>query len=200
MSTHLSSYFCQQREAKGLRPGQLARLAGCANVEKQGGRIREFEISGKISKELFERLTTALNIDLETIERLVGQDRKEFFEAWLKWVNEPIQPHLVVRLMAAVYSSQKLPPEITTMEEAEAYASSVAAESKRRVCLVWSRRISCWFLPTGELNVRTDAEPGQPNLPWLKVRGKGTAFVFGEGLTTGSTVDWPVQKGPGATS
>ena len=92
MSTHLSRYFQQQRLGRGLKPGQLARLAACVNVQKNGSRIRTFELSGTIGQELFERIAAALEIDAGTIERLVKQDRKEFFEEWLAWVNEPIQP------------------------------------------------------------------------------------------------------------
>ena len=89
MSTHLSRYFQQKRLEKGLKPGQLARLAGCVNVPKNGGRIRSFELSGHIGQELFDKLAAVLEIDASTIERFVEQDRKEFFEAWLAWVSEP---------------------------------------------------------------------------------------------------------------
>ncbi len=126
MSTHLSRYFQQQRLDRGLKPGQLARLAGCLNVPKNGSRIRTFELSGHITHELFEKIATVLEIDAATIQRLVEQDRREFFQAWLQWVNEPIKPYLVIRLMAAIYSSRALPAEISTQEEAEKWASAVA--------------------------------------------------------------------------
>lgn len=77
------------------------------------------------------------------IKELVEQDRREFFAKWLAWVNEPIRPYLVVRLMPAIYSETKVPPEIATMAEAEKWAASFAAEMKMQCCLVWSRRISC---------------------------------------------------------
>src|SRR5262249_4514160 len=145
MSTNLSRYIQQKRLDRGLKPGQLARLAGCVNVQKNGSRIRSFESSGCTGQELFEKIAAALEIDAGTIEQLVEQDRKEFYQAWLEWVNEPIQPYLVIRLMAAVYSSRAVPAEITTMEEAEKWASAVAGEIKKRCCLVGSRRISCSF-------------------------------------------------------
>ena len=191
MSTSLSRYFQQKRLDRGLKPGQLARLAGCVNVQKNGSRIRSFELSGSIGQELFEKIAAALGIDAGTIEQLVEQDRKEFYQAWLEWVNEPIQPYLVIRLMAAIYSSRAVPPEITTMEEAETWASAVAGEIKKRCCLVWNRRISCWFSEDGTLTKRTEAVPGEPNTPWIKVCGKGPAFVFGDDLGTVSLLDWP---------
>lgn len=193
MSTHLSRHFQQKRLDRGLKPGQLARLAGCMNVQKNGGRIRSFELSGDIGQELFEKIAAVLEIDAVAVERLVEQDRREFYQAWLEWVNEPIKPYLVIRLMAAIYSSRAVPPEIATREEAEKWAGAVAGEIKKRCCLVWSRRISCWFGEDGRLTNRTRARPGEPNTPWIKIGGRGPAFVFGDDLGTASKVDWPKQ-------
>jgi hypothetical protein len=169
----------------------LARLAGCSNIQKNGGRIRSFELSGHITQELFEKIAAVLEIDAATIEQLVEQDRREFYQAWLEWVNQPITPYLVIRVMATIYSSRALPAEITTMAEAEKWASVVAGEIQKRCCLVWSRRLSCWFNEDGMLTKRTEAVPGEPNTPWIKIGEKGPAFLFGDDLGTVSLVDWP---------
>lgn len=195
MSTNLSRHFEEKRRALGLKPGQLARLAGCSNDSKNGSRIRTFEIGGYISRELFEKITAALEVDQETIEKLVEQDRREFFEAWLKWVSEPIKPYFVIRVMATIYTNRAVPQEIATMDEAEKWASAVASEIKKRCCLVWSRRISCWFNEDGTLKERTEAVPGECNVPWIKVGGKGPAFVFGDDLGSVSMVEWPKKPG-----
>jgi hypothetical protein len=189
MSTNLSRYFQQKRLDRSLKPGQLARLAGCVNVPKNGSRIRTFELSGSIGRELFERIAAVLEINASTIERLVEQDRREFFEEWLAWVSQPIKPYLVIRLIAAIYSSRGVPPEISTMEEAEKWASAVAGEIKKRCCLVWSRRISCWFSDDGTLQERTEAVPGEPNVPWIKIGGK--TFLFGDDLRSLRRMEWP---------
>src|SRR5215471_1669473 len=165
ISTNLSRYFQQKRLDRGLKPGQLARLAGCVNVQKNGSRIRSFELSGSIGQELFEKIAAALEIECGTIEQLVEQDRREFYQAWLEWVNQPITPYLVIRVIAAIYSSRAVPPAITTMEEAERWASAGAREIQQRCCLVWSRRISCWFNEDGTLTKMTEAVPGEPNTP-----------------------------------
>jgi len=101
--------------------------------------------------------------------------------------------YLVIRLMAAIYSSRPVPSEIATLEEAEKWASTVAGEIKKRCCLVWSRRLSCWFNEEGKLTHRTRAKPGEPNVPWIKIGGKGPAFVFGDDLDTARMVDWPKE-------
>ncbi len=194
MSTHLSRHFEAQRLAKGLKPSQLARLAGCSNILKNGNRIRQFELTGQISQELFARIASALAVDPTTVERLVEQDRREFFDAWLKWVNEPITPYLVIRLIPAVYFRRAVPPSMTTMAEAEAWASMVAREERKRCCLVWSRRVSCWFSEKdGGLYARTEAVPGESNEPRMRIGGK--AFTFGHDLSTVARVTWPKRPG-----
>ena len=198
MSTHLSRYFQTKRLALGLKPGQLAQRAGCSNVSKNGNRIRQFEIGGDISQEIFTRIAAVLEVEQATVERLVEQDRREFFAKWLAWVNEPIRPHLVVRLMAAVYCRRWLPGEITTMDEAEGWASAIAKQQKMKCCLVWSRRISCWFDEGGKLYSRTEATPGEPNVPWMRIGGK--TFNFGPDLGSVSSVGWlKAQSTPDAT-
>jgi transcriptional regulator with XRE-family HTH domain len=176
MSTHLSQHFFEKRIAIGLKPSQLARLAGCSNVLKNGNRIRQWELGGKISLELLMKIASVLEIEQHIIEKLAEQDRQEFIEAWLKWVDEPIQPRLVVRLMAAIYSSRPVPENTNTMEEAEKWASSIAKQQKMRCCLVWSRRISCWFDENGVLEGRTKAEPGKSIVPWMQIGNKKFTF------------------------
>lgn len=130
-------------------------------------RIRVFEQTGSISWELFEKLAAFFDIDADVIEKLVEQDRREFFQKWLDWVNEPIQPHLVVRIISAVYSRRELSPGIVTIEEAEAWAASVAKESRMKCCLVWNRRLSIWFDETGRIAGRTEAVPGCRHIHWF---------------------------------
>jgi hypothetical protein len=52
---------------------------------------------------------------------------------------------------------------------------------------LWSRRISCWFNTDGTLTVRTEATPGEPNVPWMKMGGR--VFTFGTDLDSMSLVE-----------
>lgn len=193
MSTNLSRHFEQQRLARGLRPAQLAALMGFKNPVKTGNKIRQFELSGNIHPQLFQKLAVFLEVDGETIERLVEQDRREFFARWLKWVNEPITPYLLEKLMPVIYRSVRLPADITTQEEAERWAASYAKEPGRKCCLVWSRRISIWFNEAGKLVGRTEAVPDRPNEPWIEVGGK--PFQFGQDLRSLKAVAWTKKPG-----
>jgi hypothetical protein len=173
MSTRLSRYFEQKRLEKGLKPGQLARLAGCANVPKSGDRIRHFELSGYVQQELFEKITAALEISADDIQELVEQDRMEHFEACTAWLNEPVQPSVSVH-----YGGRSLPPEITTMEEAERWTSAFALEVKQRCWLLWNRRFSALFHWDGTLIERRETLPGTPPGPF---RGR---HRFSHSITT----------------
>jgi hypothetical protein len=164
------------------------------NSSKIGNRIRQFEVTGDISNELFEKLVAFFDIYAQIIENLIEIDRRQLFEDWLGWLNVPVQPYLVERLIAAAYRCVPLPPEIATSEQAEEWASTAARESKRKCCLVWNRRISIWFDERGALVSRSEAVPGKPNVPWIKLSGK--TFNFGEELRSVNLVDW--QKKPGA--
>lgn len=187
MATHLSRHFEERRLAKNLKPGQLAALVGYKNIPKGSNRIRAFEIAGKISTSLFEKLVSVLEIDRATIEKLATLDHREFIDDWLKWVNEPITPSLSIRLMPAFYSRRSLPPDITTMEQAEEWAASIAKETGKLCCLVWSRRISFWFDNDGVFG--SEAVPGEPNCPWLKLGKSGKPFVFGDSLSSIIPID-----------
>lgn len=193
MSTHLSRHFEKKRLALDFKPSELARITGCTNILKNGNRIRQFEITGTISRELLQEIAAALEVDPATIERLVELDRREIFEQWLQWANEPIQPYVVIRLIPAVYSNRPVPPEMATMEEAESWASSIAKEIRKCCCLVWNRRISCWFNEDGSLGERIEAVPNDPNVPWMRIGGKH--FTFGHDLSSVSPVDWPKKLG-----
>jgi hypothetical protein len=40
------------------------------------------------------------------------------------------------------------------------------------VCLVLSRRWSLWINADGQVEARTEARPGQPNMPFMQVQGR----------------------------
>jgi transcriptional regulator with XRE-family HTH domain len=165
--TKLAEHFRQTRLARGLRLGDLARRLGYKNVGKGANRINTFERGGRIHKDLFAKLAVALGIDSETVDRLVEEDRRQFFAEWNAWANEPIRPHLVVRLMAAVYTIHPLPDEIQTVEQAEAYAADFARGKKMHCCLVLSRRLSVWIGDDGSFSGVTEAVPGEANVPYM---------------------------------
>src|SRR4051812_7321926 len=103
MSTHLARHFQQARLDRCLSLGQVARLAGYKNVSGGCNRLCHFERTGSINRQLLRQLAAILEIDEATIKEMADRDQGEFLDAWARWVNEPIQPYLVLKIMPAVY-------------------------------------------------------------------------------------------------
>ena len=194
MDSQLSRHFRQVRLDKGVRVSHLARLCGYTNISKGSRRIHDFEHGGSIQRDLLLKMADALGIDRAKVEALVEEDRRAFFESWSAWASEPIEPYMVIRLIAAVYSEHTLPDEIESVEEAEAYAAAFAKEHRLQCCLVLSRRISVWFLVDGTISHVTEATPGQPNVPVMRIGGrKCVSKVVEHGIAI-SQVSWPKKQ------
>ena len=194
MESKLAAHFRKIRLEKGLKLSQLARLAGYSNISKGANRINSFERTGIVHTDLCIKLADALGIDRQTVDRLIDEDRRQFFEEWNAWANEPIHPYLVVRAMAAIYCPHNLPEEIQSVEAAEEYAISVAKKWNKRCCLVLSRRISVWIAADGSIENVTEAVPGEPNTPYAKIGGKTCLTKFTDHGMAFQQIQWP-QRG-----
>jgi hypothetical protein len=196
MESKLSEHFYKARLNKGLTLGQVTRLVGYRNVSKGANRINAFERGGSIHRDLRTKLADVLGIDHLTVERLMDEDRRQFFATWNAWANEPIRPYLIIRLMPAVYCAQDLPAEIESAEAAEEYAVNVARSRHLRCCLVLSRRISVWIEANGSISGVSEAVPGEPNTPVMWVGGNGRNACLMKTLDHGMAlqqIHWPQQ-------
>jgi hypothetical protein len=128
MQSHLGTYFRRTRIANGISLGDLAQQIGYRNLSKGCRRIATLETTGRARGDLIDRLAAALGIDGTTVEQLRQMD----FRAWEEWADDPDQRrYVVLRLLPAIYSEIPVPANVTTREEAEAFASAVAAERRR---------------------------------------------------------------------
>jgi hypothetical protein len=131
MSTNLSRFFRRRRLDLGLRPGQVARLTG-GRLCKTATRICLFEERGSIDPRLFPRLQAALGITEAEVDEQLEMDRKEHLQAWLEWVKEPEQPHLIVRAIPGFYIEHRLPEGLDALEDMEQYAAAFAKAYRKR--------------------------------------------------------------------
>jgi hypothetical protein len=168
----LGVFIRAERLRDGLTLGQLARLVGYRNLSKGARRLACLEHTGTATPDLLVNVAEALALDWTTVERLAEEDRQERLREWERWVSEPVPMYLVVRLMAAIYVRKGLPAEVTTPEQAEAWACGFAHRHRCRVCLVVSRRWSLWINADGQVEARTEARTGEPNMPLMRVRGR----------------------------
>ena len=170
--SHLGQFFRRRRAERGLGLGDLARLLGYRNVSKGANRIRAFEGGGKVHPALLGNLADVLEIGPDEIRRLVAEDYRD----WLAWADEPIRPHVVVRLMACVYQRVQLPDDALDPEAAEAFAAEVARGRRLRTWLVLSRRVSVAFDVEGKRRGRLEATPEMPCEPFAVVGGNRVQF------------------------
>jgi hypothetical protein len=158
MSSHLGKYFKEKRLAVGLTLGKLAGMMGYRNINRGCRRIRQVEEDSGYCKheKLLSKLAAVLKIDDETIIGLIEED----VDAYKQWEKaNPVDPHLVVRYMAAVYGRCKLPKNITTLEDSRKFASDKAVEMRFSVCLVWSHRLSIYYDQHGHEGGWSEKQP-----------------------------------------
>src|SRR5262249_14007608 len=105
--TRLGSFVRAERKRRRLTLGPVARLVGYQNINKGARRIASLEQTGGAMPDLLLSVGKALGLDLMPVERLAEEDRQERLRAWEAWVSEPVPMHLVVRLMAAIYSRRE---------------------------------------------------------------------------------------------
>ena len=138
--TILSEYFRFVRERDHVPLSLLARLLGYSNLSKGANRIRRFEDTGEINPHLLLPLATALGISNDALRELKARDR----QARERWADEPVAPHLVIRLMPSICGKQDLPQGIS-LERAQRVASVIARRRKMKVALIWNRRTTIGF-------------------------------------------------------
>ena len=176
--SHLSQLFRQRRLEKKFGFGEVARRCGYRNVSKGCNRIQKFEDGDEIDTELFQKLAAVLDISDADIARSIEADKAE----WEQWVDEPIEPYLVLRLMAAFYSHKSIPPNIHTDQEAmKQFASDFSKEKRLRVCLVLSRRVRVWFDRDGGVERTTKDTFEKSNAPYMKLGGKKILLNLSDG-------------------
>ncbi len=167
MKSNLAEHFSKVRRRKDITLAQLARMMGYRNISKGCRRIDRFEKFGDICEELLVKLAVALTIDQQTVARLLDEDRQRYFREWDQWAATPIRPSIVFGHIGGIGWSELLPKDITR-EEAEQYASAVAKEKNRPICLVLSRRLSILFDADGNRTSVSETKPGEINLPYIR--------------------------------
>ncbi len=192
MTTNLSRFFQQRRITQKISFGDLARELGYTNLVKGANRIIKFEQNGSIHPDLFNKLASALKISTAEIRQCVEADKAE----WDAWADEPIEPHLVVRLMAAIYSPKKIPTELqasrTAMEE---YASAFSREKGMLAFLVLSRRTRVCFDRDGKNTGSMEDTFERSYGPYMRIGGRKFLLnLLGDGGSVVKTLDIQTSK------
>jgi hypothetical protein len=175
--TRTGAYLAAQRRAQHLNSHELAAALGYANVVKGARRVLDLERDGVTIPGLLDKIISTLGLDGEVVRALVEADRRDFQDAWNRWVNEPVQPELRRRLIPAIWGRVEMPKGLSR-EEAVEFAKSRAVEERLTYVLIPSRREEIWRYPSGRIYVRPmtvgDVQGGVTRL-----RGGERGFTFG---------------------
>lgn len=169
MSTHLSRYFESVRKWRGLRPGQLASLAGFADPSTGGNRVRTFELSGVCSELMLAQVARALRVEQEVIAELLARDEVHHQAAWEAWVTEPVPPAVFVRLMPAIWIALAIPSEVSDQPIAVQWIRTHPTWHRHLRCVAWSRKEATYLREDGTAYVATATRTGDPR-PWIRLR------------------------------
>jgi hypothetical protein len=156
MATNLAKYIKQERVKQGLNYAELSRLMGYKNNNRGMRRIIDLAREGKVHSEILKKLIEALGLDRAYIDQLIKEDKDQQRREFEEWVNNPIDWHLIIRWMPAVYGEREIPGYIKTEDEAIEYARSVDREYKSMVWLVLSMKENIHIDSDGSIKYRKE--------------------------------------------
>jgi hypothetical protein len=206
-SSHLARYLTTLRQQRGLKPGQLAVALGASNVSKVGSLIRAFELGESLSDHWLQKLITELNPDPIELRGCLEQDQAEAAEqlerdriAWEAWADQPIDPHLTIRYMPAVYGVREVPRAFcNSREQAEDWAADELRRFGAKGFLNWSRRERTWYDQRGVNPERQQVTfEDRHTGAWMQLSGSQQKFLLGssgELITRRSGLEQPCQTG-----
>lgn len=167
MNNHLGQYVKTRREELGLRRSEVARLLGYENVSKGSARLHGVEEGRWISRDFLIRLMGVLSIEPQVVQDLIDRDRQEYVTAWNRWADQPVPMHAAVRHVPGFFAGIDLPGDVTTPEQAVAWAVETAKRLNKKVVLVVSRRVSWTIHEDGRADGPFHATPDSNGLPWV---------------------------------
>jgi len=170
MTTNLSAYIKKERIKQGLNYAEVSKKMGYKNINKGMRRVIDLEREGVVNPEVLDRIVDALELDQVYVDQLIQEDKEQEKREFEEWVNTPIDWHLIIRWMPAVYGERAIPGYLKTEDEAIDYAREVAREYKSMVWLVLSRKENIHIYPDGSIKSRNEVTMDFINLPYAEIK------------------------------
>ena len=142
--SNISELFENRRKKRGLTVRQVAIKTGYTrnNLSKGMRKYSRLEESDCY----FPR--PSIRDKFAPVLGLTEDDIQEALHADLEELDQPVDPHIIIRWMPAVYGAVDL-PDGSTREEAERRTREVGREKNKRCCLVLSRIRGLYVEPDG---------------------------------------------------
>ena len=91
-------------------------------------------------------------------------------------MSNKFEPHVIIRLLPAVYKRESLPPECADEASAIEFAIERALHWNRKVCLVFSEVVTFWVDKSGQHFRVVATTLSESNRPHMRINGK--RFLF----------------------
>jgi len=176
MQNRVGKIVKAERLKKRLTRGQLALAMGFRNLSKGANRITRLERDGVGDSNFRERVALVLNLDPARLAQLSIKDHREKTEIWERQIEKPTFFRLTVRAIPGFYIEKRLPSNVETPEEAEAWACQFAECHYLKVCLQISNRKRVWIDKRGRVTARSEVAYELIDLPKTTVKGKTVRF------------------------
>ena len=169
MWKNLGKYIKEERLRQGLNSSELAQLMGYKNINRGMRRILDLEREGMVHPEVLKKIIKALNLDQKVIDYVVQQDKEQHEREFQEWVNTPIDMHLTVKLLPAIYANFDVPADIESEEEIIEFACDKAKELRCMLWLVLSRKENIHIDNEGKVISRNVVTKDRSFLPFVKI-------------------------------
>ncbi|MCZ2343417.1 MAG: hypothetical protein LC104_16735 [Bacteroidales bacterium] len=187
MTNSLGEWFQGRRLELGWSLGEVGRRLGYKNVSKAANKLLRFERDGVVADDFLRKLAALYSITDGVVRYLIRADRLAYLEEWRQWADEPVPIRVVVRAVPGFTVELPVPAEVTTPEQAVAFGQDYAAQRRKKVFVILSRRETVGITEDGEINGRFLATPESDPCPSMKLGRVKFLFRlggYGEEATT----------------
>lgn len=182
---HVGRYVHEQRFRHSLSYGDLARGCGATSlrqISRMAQRLVRLEHEGVSDRELLQKVITALDLDIATVNALLRRQRDEEIAEWIRWADQVTPMELRVRPFGGFWFKRPLPESIArdVLHAMEHARTITIGREDMLVVLTVSRRIA-YIFARGQLVERREAiAPDQSLTPFVTMSGQDLQFETGE--------------------
>lgn len=145
-------FLKDRRISLGLTPKQLAEKLGYRNLVKGIRRISEAEEANSGEFKLQE-IMAALNVTEADRTQCAEEQKRQVLE--LVKTLPKFKPILLWHVQACFYAEERIPEELTTLEQMMEFASDFAKNKKRPAMLLIDYHLKCYVRPDGTITKPT---------------------------------------------
>lgn len=179
VTNYLGEWFWGRRAERQWPLSEVARRLGHSNVSKACNKLLRVEREGVADDAFLQRLAAVLEISEGVVRYMTRHDRLSYLRAWEEWADQPVPLRVVVRAIPGFMVELAVPADVTTPEQAIAFAQIYAARHRKKVFVILSRRESVGITEAGEIDGQFHTRPDTDPCPLVSVSRQKFLFRVG---------------------